>query len=168
MDEHANDTPWEPPFSGSEAEHLLGALDRLRWTFRYKADGLDAAGLDTRIGASSLTLGGLLKHLAVQEDYALVVKTDGEEMPAEWDGNRWDVDDDWEFSSAADDSPERLYATVRRGGRARPDAARRASSPGAASTSRSPSPTSWASPSACAGSSATSSRSTAGTPARPT
>ncbi len=110
MDEHADDTPWEPPFSGGEAEHLLGALDRLRWTFRYKADGLDAAGLDTRIGASSLTLGGLLKHLAVQKDYALVVKTDGDEMPSEWDGNRWDVDDDWEFSSAADDSPELLYA----------------------------------------------------------
>ena len=50
MDEHANDTPWEPPFSGSESEHLLGALDRLRWTFRWKADELDAAGLDTRIG----------------------------------------------------------------------------------------------------------------------
>ena len=43
MSEHTNDTPWEPPFSGTEAEHLLGALDRLRWTFRWKADGLDAA-----------------------------------------------------------------------------------------------------------------------------
>ena len=64
MGEHPNDTPWEPPFSGTEAEHLLGALDRLRWTFRWKADGLDAGGLDTRIGASTLTLGGLLKHLA--------------------------------------------------------------------------------------------------------
>src|SRR5262245_29046985 len=46
------DTPWEPPLNGTEAEHVLGALDRLRWTFRYKADELDAAGLDTRIGAS--------------------------------------------------------------------------------------------------------------------
>ena len=30
-----------------------GALDRLRWTFRYKADGLDAAGLRATIGAST-------------------------------------------------------------------------------------------------------------------
>ena len=89
-------TPWEPPFSGTEAEHVLGALDRLRWTFRYKVDELDAAGLDTRIGASSLTLGGLLKHLAVQEDYATAVKMDGEEMPADWAGNGWDDDEDWE------------------------------------------------------------------------
>src|SRR6185503_15460963 len=104
------ETPCEPPLSGTEAEHLLGALDRLRWTFRFKADGLDAAGLDTRIGASSLTLGGLLKHLALQEDYATAVKMDGEEMPPEWADNGWDGDDDWEFTSAAGDSPEDLYA----------------------------------------------------------
>jgi hypothetical protein len=104
------DTPWEPPLNGTEAEHVLGALDRLRWTFRYKADELDAAGLDTRIGASTLTLGGLLKHLAVQEDYATAVKMDGEDMPPEWADNGWDGDQDWEFSSAADDSPEVLYA----------------------------------------------------------
>ena len=90
---------------------MLGALDRLRWTFRFKADELDAAGLDTRVGASSLTLGGLLKHLAVQEDYATAVKMDGDEMPDAWATNGWDDDQDWEFSSAADDSPEELYAT---------------------------------------------------------
>jgi len=84
------DTPWEPPLNGTEAEHVLGALDRLRWTFRYKVDELDAAGLDTRIGASSLTLGGLLKHLAVQEDYATAVKLNGEVMPEEWADNGWD------------------------------------------------------------------------------
>ncbi len=110
MSEHPNDTPWEPPFSGTEAEHLLGALDRLRWTFRWKADGLDARGLATRLDPSTLTLGGLLKHLAAQEDYAIVVKTDGDEMPAEWAANGWDGDNDWEFSSAADDSPAELYA----------------------------------------------------------
>jgi hypothetical protein len=106
-----SDTPWEPPLSGTETEHVLGALDRMRWTFRFKADGLDAAGLDTRIGSSSLTLGGLLKHLAVQEDYATAVKMDGEEMPDAWADNGWDSDDDWAFSSAADDAPEQLYAT---------------------------------------------------------
>jgi hypothetical protein len=39
-----NDTPWEPPLAGTEAEHLVGALDRLRTTFRWKADDLDAPG----------------------------------------------------------------------------------------------------------------------------
>ncbi len=102
-------TPWEPPLSGSEVEHVLGALERLRWTFRWKADGLDAEALATRLGPSSLTLGGLLKHLAVQEDYATTHKLTGAPMPAAWDDNGWDDDEDWEFSSAASDSPERLY-----------------------------------------------------------
>ena len=37
--------PWEPPLAGTEEEQLVGALDRLRTTFRFKADGLGAAGL---------------------------------------------------------------------------------------------------------------------------
>jgi hypothetical protein len=57
------DTPWEPPLAGTELEHLVGSLDRLRTTFRWKADDLDGAGLQSRFGSSSLTLGGLLKHL---------------------------------------------------------------------------------------------------------
>lgn len=104
------ETPWEPPLAGTEVEHLVGALDRLRTTFRWKADGLDATGLRTPIGASSLTLGGLLKHLAAQEDYAFTVKLTGEPMDAVWDANGWDGDDDWEFSSALSDPPEQLYA----------------------------------------------------------
>ena len=62
-------TPWEPPLAGTETEQVVGALERLRATFRWKADGLDAAGLDTSIGSSTLTLGGLLKHLAAAEDH---------------------------------------------------------------------------------------------------
>jgi hypothetical protein len=104
-----DERPWEPPLFGTESEHLLGALDRLRATFRWKVDGLDATGLDTRVGATTMTLGGLLKHLAVQEDYSSAVKLDGEEMPPVWDVNGWDDDDDWEFSSAAKDTPEQLY-----------------------------------------------------------
>src|SRR3954447_9548868 len=68
------ETPWEPPLAGSETEHLIGALERLRTTFRWKAGDLDAAGLRARIGASSLTLGGLLKHLALVEDYTFTTK----------------------------------------------------------------------------------------------
>jgi hypothetical protein len=103
------DTPWEPPLAGNETEQLLGALNRLRATFRWKAGGLDKAGLQAKIGASSLTLGGLLKHLAAQEDYTFTVKLTGEPLGAPWDAFGWDGSNDWEFSSAADDSPEQLY-----------------------------------------------------------
>jgi hypothetical protein len=105
-----DDYPWEPPLAGTEAEHIVGALDRLRTTFRWKADDLDAAGLQARIGVSSLTLGGLLKHLAAQEDYAFTTKLNGEPLGAPWDETDWDGSNDWELASAADDSPEQLYA----------------------------------------------------------
>jgi hypothetical protein len=104
------DTPWEPPLAGNEVEQLLGALNRLRATFRWKAGGLDAAGLQARIGASALTLGGLLKHLAATEDHTFTVKLTGEPIGAPWDATGWDGSNDWEFASAADDTPEQLYA----------------------------------------------------------
>ncbi len=102
--------PWEPPLAGTEAEQLVGALDRLRATFRWKADGLDAAGLRARAGASALTLGGLLKHLAAMEDYTFTTKLRGEPLGAPWDTWGWDGSNDWEFTSAASDTPEQLYA----------------------------------------------------------
>jgi hypothetical protein len=105
-----DDYPWEPPFAGTETEHLIGALDRLRTTFRWKADDLDAAGLQTRIGSSALTLAGLLKHLAAVEDYMFTTEMRGEPLGAPWDTTGWNGDDDWDFTSAADDTPEELYA----------------------------------------------------------
>lgn len=120
-----SDVPWEPPLAGTETEHLVGALDRLRATFRWKADGLDTAGLQTRIGASALTLGGLLKHLAFVEDYTVTTKLSGEPLGQLWDFSTWDSPE-WPFTSAASDTPEQLYAlwegTVERS-RARLDAA---------------------------------------------
>src|SRR5262245_60813194 len=104
-----SDYPWEPPLAGTEAEHLIGALERLRTTFRWKADELDAAGLQTRIGASSLTIGGLLKHLACVEDQTFITKFDGAPIGAPWDAVDWTADPEWDFHSAADDKPNELY-----------------------------------------------------------
>ena len=104
------DFPWEPPFAGTEAEHLTGALDRLRTTFRWKADGLDAAGLEATVGASSLTLGGLLKHLAFVEAYTFTRKLRGESPGSPWTEAPWDDEENWDFRSAAGQAPEELYA----------------------------------------------------------
>jgi len=103
------ETPWNPPAAGTEPEQLLGALDRLRATFRYKADGLDAAGLSQRIGVSALTLGGLLKHLALVEDYYFGAKLTGAPLGPPWSGVDWDATPDWEWETAAGDSPRTLY-----------------------------------------------------------
>jgi len=101
---------WDPPLAGSEETQLIGALERLRTTFRWKADGLDAAGLAQRAAASSLTLGGLLKHLALVEDHQFGEKYDGAPLGAPWAAVDWDADPDWEFRTAAGDPPQALYA----------------------------------------------------------
>ncbi len=105
-----SDTPWEPPLAGTEAEHLVGALERLRATFRWKADDLDSAGLRVRIGASSLTLGGLLKHLTYVEEESFGRKLSGTPLGPPWNAVDWKAEPDWEFDSAAGDAPEQLYA----------------------------------------------------------
>ena len=100
--------PWEPPFAGDESGAVFGALDRLRTTFRWKCADLDAAGLAATTAASSMTLGGLLKHLALMEDYYFQVKILGDPIPAVWP--EADLEDGG-WSSAADGTPEELYAS---------------------------------------------------------
>jgi len=105
----ATDPPWEPPLAGTEAQHLVGALERLRATFRWKVDGLDSAAMQNRVGASALSLGGLLKHLAQVEAQRFGPDLDGTMTGPPWDAVDWDADPDWDFNSAADDTPEQLY-----------------------------------------------------------
>lgn len=93
--------PWEPPIDGTETEHVLGALGRMRATLRWKADGLDEAGLRHRIGASGLSLGGLLLHLAMGEDYYLTTKLRGEELVEPWRSLGHDGTDEWELTTEA-------------------------------------------------------------------
>lgn len=70
-----DDTPYpEPPAAGDEVATLLGSLERQRATFAWKCGGLDEPGLRATVGASSMTLGGLLKHVAFVEDYTFSTK----------------------------------------------------------------------------------------------
>src|SRR3954451_12220780 len=100
--------PWSPPLHGTEGEHLLGALDRQRATFRWKADGRGRAGLTTTVGASTMTLDGLLKHLALVEDVYSARLLLGAPLGEPWDSMPDEPDLEW--TSAADDDPASLYA----------------------------------------------------------
>ncbi len=101
--------PWEPPIDGTEAEHLLGALGRQRATVRWKADGLDEAGLRHRLPSSALSLGGLLLHLAMGEDYYLTTKLRGERLVEPWRSLGHDGTDEWEFETTSLSAAE-VYA----------------------------------------------------------
>jgi Protein of unknown function (DUF664) len=100
----------EPPVAGGEAATLLGSLERQRATFAWKCGGLDAAGLRATHPPSSMTLGGLLKHLALVEDNYFSRKLLGRELGPPWNTADWEADPDWDWHSAADDTPEELLA----------------------------------------------------------
>jgi uncharacterized protein DUF664 len=100
-----------PPMSGSEIETLIGGLERNRRTFAWKCSGLDATAMRRTVGASTMTLGGLLKHLALVEDeYFTRQLTGAATLSAPFDVVDFDADPDWEWRTAAGDSPEELMA----------------------------------------------------------
>jgi uncharacterized damage-inducible protein DinB len=100
----------EPPAAADEAATLLGFLDYQRATLAWKCVGLDAAGLAATVGPSSMTLGGLLKHMACVEDGWFSCRLHGNDRQPPWDAVDWGTDPDWDWSSAAEDSPEQLRA----------------------------------------------------------
>lgn len=100
----------EPPVDADEAATLLGFLGFHRATFAWKCAGLDASGLNTTVGASSMTLGGMLKHLALVEDQWCSQFLHGRDPEPPWDTVDWDADRDWDWHSAAQDTPEQLRA----------------------------------------------------------
>src|SRR5712692_28252 len=57
---------------------------------------------------SSITLGGLLKHLAYVESDWFSRWLHGQDREPPWDTVDWKADPDWEWHSAAEDTPEQL------------------------------------------------------------
>src|ERR1700681_68604 len=100
----------EPPPAADETASILGFLDYQRATLAWKCEGLDTAGLSTMVAASSMTLGGLLKHLAYVEDYWFSQRLHGHDRRPPFDTVDWKADPDWEWHSAAEDTPGQLLA----------------------------------------------------------
>jgi hypothetical protein len=99
-----------PPVAGNELDTLLGALERQRKYVAWKCGNLDSAGLSARLAPSAITLGGLLKHLALVEDDWFSVKLHGRDPHPPWNSVDWDADPDWEWHSAGQDSPQQLLS----------------------------------------------------------
>jgi uncharacterized damage-inducible protein DinB len=96
--------------AGSEIDTLLGSLERQRATLAWKCADLDRSGLRATVGDSTVTLGGLLKHLAYVEDYYFSRRLWDRQLGPPWHEVDWKADQDWEWHSAADDSPDELMA----------------------------------------------------------
>ena len=87
---------------------LTSFLDYQRATLEWKCRGLDAAGLSATTARSAMTLGGILKHMALVEDVWFSLYLRDQPRCAPFDAIDWKSDPDWEWRSAASDSPEAL------------------------------------------------------------
>jgi len=105
LDEHGRP---EPSLAADETATLLGFLDFQRATLEWKCSGLDESGLNATVGKSTMTLGGILKHLALVEDSWFSRSLHGQDRQPPWDSVDWNADADWDWHSAANDTPEQL------------------------------------------------------------
>jgi uncharacterized damage-inducible protein DinB len=101
------------PATVTETDSLLSVLERNRRIFAWKTAGLDEQGLRATTAASSMTLGGLIKHVALVEADWLAVKLAGLGYGSPWEAVDFDTDPDWEWRTGALDSPNEVYGLWR-------------------------------------------------------
>jgi hypothetical protein len=100
----------ERPVRADEATSLRGFLDHHRDTFRMKCAGLTQEQLAQPLPPSDMTLGGMMKHLAIVDQSWFEDDFAGGGLMPPFDTVDWDADRDWEWHTAKDDSPEELLA----------------------------------------------------------
>jgi uncharacterized damage-inducible protein DinB len=99
----------EPPMAAGEVATLLGFLEFQRATLAWKCAGLNADALQTQLKPSSMTLGGMLTHLAWVEDYWFTSVLFDRPMPPPWQEVDWTTDPDWDWRIADDRVPDDLH-----------------------------------------------------------
>lgn len=99
----------EAPIAANEIDTLRGFLDYQRATLAWKCRGLDTTQLGTRLHPTTMTLAGLLKHLAWVEEYWFTFRLQAERPAPPFDTVDWKADPDWEWRTALDDTPEELF-----------------------------------------------------------
>lgn len=96
------------PYAADERTMLLAFLAQHREILRTKTGGLGADGLAATHPPSTLTLAGLIKHLALVEDWWFGINLVGTPTMEPFGDVDWDADPDWEFHTAVDDDPDEL------------------------------------------------------------
>jgi hypothetical protein len=100
----------DPPFVAGELPTFLGFLDYQRATLLSKCEGLSDEQLRTALPSSSLTLAGLLKHGALNEDWWFSHRFGGVPELEPWSSVDFDADPEWEFRTALDEPGDDLRA----------------------------------------------------------
>jgi dienelactone hydrolase/uncharacterized damage-inducible protein DinB len=98
---------------GGERELLGQYLNFQRETMLAKTAGLNAEQMTRAHEPSSLTLAGLLLHLALVEETWLEVRFLGLPIREPWAGVDFDADPEWEFRTSAEMEPGQLRERYR-------------------------------------------------------
>jgi uncharacterized damage-inducible protein DinB len=98
----------EPPQTADERHTLVTFLDYFRSVLLRKVTGLNAGELGRTLGNSTLTLAGLLKHMALVEDHWFSYTWLGEQDREPWASIDWKESPDWDFLSASSETPDAL------------------------------------------------------------
>lgn len=96
------------PVDADEVTTLRAFLDQFRDTLRRQCSGIGADGLAWTLQPSTMTLGGMLKHLAYVEHWWFSQVLHGHEASGIWADVDWRADEDWDWHSAVHDSPDQL------------------------------------------------------------
>lgn len=97
-----------PARNADERTMLEGFLDAHRALVVRKAAGLTQEQLAISLPPTTMTLGGIVKHLAVCEDDWFHSDLAGNDLPEPWASVPDDQAADWEWSSSHLDSPDEL------------------------------------------------------------
>jgi uncharacterized damage-inducible protein DinB len=100
----------DPPLHGDEVAVLRSFLTYHRDTLRWKCSGLTQEQLAQALPPTDMTLGGIMKHLALVESYWFEVMYSGIDYMPPFDTVDVESDTEWEWRTARDDTPAELRA----------------------------------------------------------
>lgn len=99
----------QPDNFADERRMLRDFLNHYRAILRYKAEGLTEEQLVVRLAPSTLSIGGILNHMAlVEHGWFYRGFTDGPILEP-WASAPWDDDEDWDFNDGARVPAEELF-----------------------------------------------------------
>ena len=106
----------EPDTQEGELETLQAYLELQRQTILAKTAGLDREGMAWRLPTSTLSLGGLVYHLALVEESWMEAHFAGRQLPEPWRGVDFGADPEWEFRKGGELDPEEVRRRYREAG----------------------------------------------------
>jgi uncharacterized damage-inducible protein DinB len=100
----------EPDPAVNEVETLRGFLNYQRATLKWKCEGLTQDQLNVCVAHSTITLGGLLKHMTFVENEWFWRWIGDNDRLEPWLSADFANEPDWDFTSAEHDNSETLKA----------------------------------------------------------